>query len=256
MAEPENTEEKQESLVWLNFLGWLDSHKKEMGFAGIGVLVLIFAIYTQEHLQAQKEANANAAIFVLNQPTGNAEPLKVAAAEYLRIAQQYQGTTVAERAMLLAAGQLFSENKYPEAKTRFEEFITRYPTSEKIPVARLGIAACLDAQNQIDPAISGYEQVITAHPGVSEANQAKIAVSLLYEAKGQPDKALKYYDELMRANPPTIWRSEASMRREELLSRNPQLTPVGSGGLPTIPTPLINLTNTAPGASTNPPSSK
>ncbi len=256
MAEPENTEEKHESLVWLNLLGWLDTHKTETGFAGLGLLVIIFAVYTQDHLQARKEANANAAIFVLNQPRGDGAEIKVAATEYLKIAQQYQSTSVAERAMLLAAGQLFSENKYPEAKTRFEEFMSKYPTSDKTAVARLGVAACLDAQNQIDPAISGYEQIITSHPGVSEANQAKIAVSLLYESKRQPDKALKYYDELIRANPPTIWRTEASMRREELLSRNPQLTPGSPAALPAIPTPLINLTNAAPSPNTNPAARK
>lgn len=261
MAEADKQETPPpESLAWLNMLGWLDTHRRQLGYAGLALLALLFLLYANDHLQKQKRSNADAALFTLSRPpAGSTAPPKTPAAEYLKIATEYRGTPGGERAALLAAGTLFSENKYPEAKTRFDEFITQYPTSPSLVTARLGSAASLDAQNQVDPAIAAYEQLITAYPTSPEASQAKIAVALLYETKGAADKALKYYDELLRANPPSVWGAEATMRREELLKKHPQLTPETKAALtvPSIPTPLLvppatsnaaPVTNAAPAA--------
>lgn len=250
MSEPEEQEKEQDLDLWIQLQTWAETRRKQIGIGSSVLLVVAFVLYTNDHLQAAKRRDAEAALFALNAAAKPSEsPKPVAAADYLKVASEYAGTPTAERALLLAAGALFTENKYPEAEKRFQQFIADFPASPFVRQARLGVAASQDAQGNADAALAAYEQLIAAGAGTSEGNQAKLAAALLYDGKSQADKALKYYDELMRANPPVVWRQEAAMRREGLLKRHPQLTPAGNAA-PTLPTPLLVKTNAPAGTNT------
>lgn len=246
MAEPEEEEKEQDLDLWIQLQTWAETRRKQIGVGSAVLLVVAFVLYTNQHLQAAKQRDAEAALFALNKaPQPGEDPQPVAAADYLKVAAEYAGTPTAERALLLGAGALFTENKYPEAEKRFQQFISEFPASEFVRQARLGIAASQDAQGRTDEAIAAYEQLIASGAGTSEGNQAKLAVALLYDAKSEPDKALKYYDEILRANPPVLWRQEAAMRRDGLMKRHPQLTPATTANASSsLPTPLLVQTNT------------
>ena len=245
MSEPEEQEKEPHLDLWIQLQTWAETRRKQIGTGSAVLLVVAFALYTNNHLQASKQRDAEAALFGLNKaPAPGEAPKPVPAGEYLKVAADYAGTPTAERALMLGAGALFTENKYPEAEKRFAEFISAFPASAFVRQARLGIAACQDAQGKTDEALAAYEQLIASGAGTSEGNQAKLAASLIFESKGDPDKALKYYDELLRANPPVIWRQEAAIRREVLLKRHPQLTP-SENAQATLPTPLLVSTNAA-----------
>ncbi|MBL6765007.1 MAG: tetratricopeptide repeat protein [Verrucomicrobiae bacterium] len=244
MSEPEEQQIEPHLDLWIQLQTWAETRRKQIGIGSAVLLAGAFAIYTNTHLQASKQRDAEAALFALNKlPAPGEDPKPVAAGEYLKVAGDYAGTRTAERALMLGAGALFTENKYPEAEKRFAEFIAAYPASPLVRQARLGIAACKDAQGSTEEALAAYEQLIASGAGTGEGNQAKLAASLIYDAKGEADKALKYYDELLRANPPVIWRQEAGMRREDLLKRHPQLTPSGNTQTAALPTPLLVSTN-------------
>jgi len=253
MSEPEEQEKEEHLDLWIQLQTWAETRRKQISMVSVAFLVVAFVLYTNQHLQAAKRRDAEAALFALNKaPKPGEDPQPVAAADYLKVASEYGGTPTAERALLLGAGALFTENKYPEAEKRFQQFIAEFPSSPFVRQARLGIAASQDAQGRTDEAIAAYEQLIASGAGTSEGNQAKLAVALLYDAKSEADKALKYYDEILRANPPVVWRQEAAIRRDALMKRNPQLTPASTtAAQPTLPTPLLVKTN-AP-ATTNTP---
>lgn len=247
MSEPEEQEKEQHLELWIQLQTWAETRRKQLGIGAVVVLVAAFALYTNNHLQAAKRRDAEAALFALNKPAkpGEERPT-IAAADYLKVAADHAGSPTGERALLLGAGALFTENKYPEAEKRFQQFISEFPSSAFVRQARLGIAASQDAQGRTDEALGAYEQLIAAGANTSEGNQAKLAAALLYESKGQGDKALNYYDELLRATPPVVWRQEASMRRDDLLKRNPQLSPASTATAQSpLPTPLIVQTNAA-----------
>jgi len=256
MAEPEAQEKEQDIDLWIRMQAWAETRRKQIGFGLAGVLVIGFAIYTNNHMQAAHRRDAETALLALTPaPDANGEIKPVAASEYLKITEEFAGTPASERALLLAAGTLFTENKYEAAEKRFKQFINEYPGSRHTDSARLGVAASQDAQNRIDQAIAGYERLIAASPGSSQANQAKIALALLHEQKGHPDQALKLYDELIRAEPQVVWSSEASLRRAELLKKHPNLTPSSpstandtGAALPATPTPLLVPQSNAPTA--------
>lgn len=256
MAEPEEQEKEQDIDVWIQMQAWAETRRKQIGYGFLAALVVGFAIYTNSHMQAAHRSDAETALLALTpspDPSGEIKP--IAATDYLKVTEEFAGTPASERALLLAANSLFTENKYDAAQTRFSQFISEYPGSRHINSARLGVAASLDAQNKIDEALASYERLIAAGAGTSQANQAKIAVALLHEQKGQPDQALKLYDELIRVEPQVVWSSEASLRRAELLKKHPNLTPAptapaATSTLPSMPTPLLVPQSNAP-ASTN-----
>lgn len=230
MAEPEEQQKEPDIDLWIQMQAWAETRRKQIGTGFVVLLVVIFAFYTNSHLQASKRADADAALMALDLPDPAAREQKIVpAADYLKIAQEFSGTPAAERALLLAASALFTENKYPEAETRFNEFVAQYPNSRHIDSARYGIAASQDAQNKVDQAIGSYELVIssgTRGEGLStpESDQAKLAVALLYEQSDRASKALSYYDEIIRSPRSAYWQNEANMRRDALLKENPGLT--------------------------------
>jgi tetratricopeptide (TPR) repeat protein len=250
MAEPEEQEKEQDLDVWIKMQAWAETRRKQIGIGVVVALVAGFALYTNSHLQALHFNEAESALIALAQlPAAGGEPKPVAASEYLKVSDEYAGTPASERALLLAAASLFTENKYDAAEKRFSEFLGAYPASGHINQARLGVAASQDAQNRYEEALASYQRLIASAAGSSEANQAKIASALIHEQQGKPEQALKLYDELIRVEPQLVWNGEASLRRDELLKRHPQLTPApdAAATLPAMPTPLI-----VPDASTDP----
>ncbi len=209
----------------LDFLAWVEVNKKRLLYGAGGVLVLGLGIYTYQHIHEQAEARASAALLALTQPGESGAAVKPDADKLLRVAGDFSGTAAGRRALLLGAKELFTEKKFDAARARFEQFLAENPEAPGAPTAALGVAACLDAANQLDPAISAYQRVTGAYPTSPEAVQAQLATALLYEAKNQSDQALKIYDEILRARRQSVWSSEANMRRDLLLSKNPQLSP-------------------------------
>ena len=242
-----NNEETQTDRM-LQFLTWVEVNKQRLLYGAVGALVLGLAVYVFNYTRQQRELDANAALFALDKlPEGREKAPPTPAADYLKVADQYSGTRAAERALLLGAGSLFSEKNYDEARAKFEQFLRDHTASPSASTAAYGIAACLDAKNDVDKAMEAYQRVIGGYATAPEATQAKLALAILHETKGQPDAALKIYDDILRPRQPSVWNSEATMRRELLLAKHPALaTPVV---LPTFKPTAINAppaTNAAP----------
>ena len=203
----------------------LEQNKKRLIYAAIAVAVVSSAWYVYDYFQAQKELRAGDALVSLNKaPEAGGKPVSPEASAYLKVAGDYPGTSAAEHALLLAAGALFTENKFKEASAKFEEFTTKYAEHGDSPLlaaAALGRAACLDAQKETDKAREAYKQ-------------AKLASAFLYEVKKPPEQALKLYNELAPLDKPNVWTREVESRREQLLIKNPQLAATKPPVLPKI----------------------
>jgi TolA-binding protein len=136
----------------------------------------------------------------------------------------------------LAGASYFTEGKYGEAKTQFERFTRNHPESPFMSQALLGVAACLDAQGKTNEALTAYKDLTDHHPGESVIPQAKFALARIYEAQGKAELARSLFEELNRADPYGSLGSEAGMRAEELLAKNPGLLqkPIASTNAPTF----------------------
>ena len=238
----------RESTRLVEFLAWVEVNKKKLliGAAIVAATIAGQGIY-QWH-SGQAEAEANAALLKLDGPSARLENAPEPNAQaFLQVAAAHRGTAAAGRALLLGAEALFREGKFAEAKTQFDNFQRDYAENPLAPTAALGAAICLDAMDKTNEALVAYQDVVSRFVGSPVVAQAKLGLARLYETRNEPVQALKTYDDLTRPSAPSVWSSEAAMRRAQLLSQHPELAktnaPAGPSLLSNAP-PTTELTTT------------
>ena len=209
--------------LWQQAWAWFEANKKQT-FWGAGALVIVglvvaFVIYRKDEADvAASEALSDVALPLI---TGRSHSITPEA--YLKVANSYAGSRAGGRALLLAAGGLFVEGKYDEAKAQFDRFNREYSDSPFLGEALLGIAACLDAQGKTNEAVTAYKDLIDRRPTDYVLPQARFALARLYEAQNKPEQARTLFEEVERNNPYGSLGSEAGMRLEELKVKYPAL---------------------------------
>ncbi len=234
--------------LWQKAWAWFEANKRTALWSAGGLvvvgLVVAFVIYHRD----QAEIAASEALSAASMPqlTGASQGQTVDA--FLKVAETYPNSSAGARALLLAAGELFVEGKYPEAKAQFDRFAREHTDSPFIGEALLGIASCLDAQGKTAEAVTAYKQLIDRHPTSYVLPQARFALARLYEAQNKPELARNLYEDVERNNPYGSLGSEAGMRLEELKQKYPQLmAPVMPTTNNLTPSTLLRI----PGAATN-----
>jgi predicted negative regulator of RcsB-dependent stress response len=234
-------------------VAWLEVNRKRVLIGVIVLAVLISAFFVYRWNRGQAEIAANAALLALENQGDRGQAAKDPGAQaFLQVAASHQGTGAGAQARLLGAEALFKEGKYAEAKAQFEAFLRDDVDNPFLPTAALGIAASLDSQDKTNEALVAYQNVLAGYPNSIVAGQAKLAIARFHEARNEPAQALKIYDELARPNAPTGWSSEAGKRREDLLSRHPELVKTNEP-LSTVTAPSLTGPGGVPVLSTNPP---
>jgi len=244
----------------IEFLAWIEVNKKKLliGIVAAAAVIGAYSIHQWHHGQA--EAEASAALLKLDRPGGAAETAPEPNAQaYLQVVAAHPGTSAAGRALLFAADAFFRDGKFAEAHTQFAVYLREYPENPLAPIAALGVAACLDSMNKTNEALAAYKDLLSRFAGSAVIAQAKLGLARLYETRDEPAQALKVYDELTRPNVQSTWSSEASMWREQLLSRHPELAKTNAPAIPTVGTnvpgqtlPGVTATNPTPTNPENP----
>ena len=214
---------------------WFEANKKQTLW-GAGILLVVgtivaFFLYRQN--QAEITASEALSSVALPQPSGaRADTVE----GYLKVAATHPGSKAGARALLLAAGGLFVDGKYDEARTQFERFRREYSDSLFMGEALLGIAACLDAQGKTRDAMAAYKDLIDHRPGDSNVPQAKFALARLHQAQNEPEQARNLFEDVERSQPYGSLGDEARMQLEELKTKFPKLlapvTPMPTNAAP------------------------
>jgi TolA-binding protein len=203
---------------------WFEANKKQVLWGAGGVLVLgvIVAFYLYRQNEADVAASEALSNVSVPQMTGAGSRGDIAEA-YLKVAATHPKSRAGARALLLAAGSLFVDGKYAEAKTQFERFRREYSDSPFMGEALLGIAACLDAQGKARDAMAAYKDLIDHHAGDNALPQARFALARLHETQNEPEQAHNLFEEVERTDPYGSLGDEARMRLEELKIKYPKL---------------------------------
>jgi TolA-binding protein len=202
---------------------WFEAHKQPTLWSAGGVLVLGVIVAFILYQQNEAEVAAGEALSTVSVPQLTGGGRGDAAEAYLKVAATYPKSRAGARALLLAAGALFTEGKYPEAQTQFERFRREHPDSPFMGEALLGIAACLDAQGKTRDAMAAYKDFIDHRPGDNALPQARFALARLYEAQNEPEQARNLFEEVERTDPYGSLGDEARMRLEDLKLKYPTL---------------------------------
>ena len=200
-----------------DFLTWFELYKKAIAIVLAAVVAAVLAFMIMNWRRGQSEAEGGRALH-----TATATESAINSQALLQVAAAHAGTHAAERARLLAGGQLFAEGKYAEAQSEFAKFTADYAASPLVPTAELGVASALDAQNKTTEAIAAYEHVISTYRTDAVANQARLAKARLHEAASQPAQALALYDEALK-DTASLSRETAVLSRARLLQQHPEL---------------------------------
>jgi tetratricopeptide (TPR) repeat protein len=214
---------------------WFEANKKPTLWGAavllVGGLIVAFVLYRNE----QQEIAAGEALSSVSVPQmGGAGNRTGTADAYLKVAAEYPKSQAGARALLLAAGSLFAEGKYADARTQFDRFRRERGDSPFVGEALLGIAACADAQGEARKAMTAYKELIDRRPGDYVLPQARFALARLYESQNEPEQARNLYEEVERTDPYGSVGDESRMRLEELKTKYPKLF-----AAPVAPTAMV-----------------
>jgi outer membrane protein assembly factor BamD (BamD/ComL family) len=237
----------------IKLLAWLEVNKKRVLIWSGAVVAVVLAVVVFVLMQQQREAQASQALSEIRlfTPEDKSEPSDAADA-LLKLAQNYSGTKAAARALLVRAGLLYQDGHYPEAQSQFEAMLREYPDSPWAAQAAYGVAASLDAEKKVSEAIAKYEDLRRRYPSDPIVDEARLALARLYEGVNRKEEAYQIYDELARANPGSGLGAEAGMRRDDLVSRFPELAKTNTLPLATLTAPDNAVSNLIKTVRTNP----
>jgi TolA-binding protein len=212
-----------ESTKLYDYLDKAYRNRKEIGIgvAIVAAVAIAAAIYSWR--QGENEIAANHALLTV--PGAYSGPATALAVPdgFLKVAGDFPGTAAGARAELLAANILFKQGKYAEAQAAYAKVAAIDSQPALQAQAEYGVAACLDSTGKASEAAAKYQDVITRFPNDTVSSLAKLGQARIHEAQGKNDLALRLYEELGRAGQYDPWAAEAGERRQELVSKHPEL---------------------------------
>jgi TolA-binding protein len=155
----------------------------------------------------------------------NPTPLPQILPDSLRIADN---ATLSEDDLLKKASALFEETKYEDAIKAYQDFVSRFPISERIPVARLGIGYTLLKQEKIPEAKTAFQNLVQNQPQANQAGEAALRLAYLIIREKDDAGAKILFQNITAGNvkADVAVKSEAQLRldnfsRRELIKTDP-----------------------------------
>jgi tetratricopeptide (TPR) repeat protein len=246
-AETKQTAPAAQSFDVYTWAAWAYAHRKPLlaGLTAVAVVFIAVALYNFK--KEGDELDANQQFFKLPSmfaAAGEKAP-PLSATQLEAIANAYPGSSMGLQAQLLAAQTLFTQGKYPEARTWFLKSLAEHGTSLLACQASIGVAACDEALGQTATAIEEYKKVLSQSGATEATTPIKLTLARLFEEQKQYDQALSYYNELASAPVSAYdpWGAEARERRLVLLAQHPELS---KSIAPTLMSPAPSLAAPAP----------
>ena len=200
------------------------------GAAGVVAAVIVIAAFISwRHEQTQIAASVALTQASLTLAP-NSDPTRLADT-YLGIANQYRDTPAGERSLLQGATALFSEGKYSDAQTYFQQFLQAHPDSEFSGQAALGVAKSLEAQGKLNDAAGAYQHVIDDFPDAQAVVDAKFSLAQIDLQQHSYANAVQLFQDVAKADPYGSLGNEAEQNLFNLQSKasaSPTVMPTAS----------------------------
>jgi predicted negative regulator of RcsB-dependent stress response len=205
-----------------DLLGWLDKNRDWLIKLGAALIVVGVIVSYLVWRKGAREIEAGEQLTALLASSAGAP---VSAESLLKVAGDFAGTAAGARAQLAAAGQYFSEGKYADAQTQFQQFISVYAENPLAPQASLGVAASLEAQQKNAEASAAYKAIADRKQDMAAATAARFGLARLLITEGKLAAARDLYLELAN-DQYSMAGSEAASKLAELIQQHPELRPV------------------------------
>ena len=199
----------------------IEANKNKIFTGTAIVLVIILGVFLYSWHRDQNRISAGDALtesMLSLQP--NSTPASVSQ-RYLDVASDYPGTPAGERALLQAATALFTQGKYTDAQSYFQQFLDAHPDDQFSGIAALGVAKSLEAQGKINQAVGAYQHVINDFADEQSVNRARFSLAQLDMQQGHYNDALSLFQSVFQADQYGPLGSEARQYAFELQSKLP-----------------------------------
>lgn len=163
--------------------------------------IAIVAAFVLSYLFIYRNPKLNKAFEAYNQVEIQAQGNdSIAAAEYKKVADQYDGTDAGDLAALSAAESYYNLGKYKEAVTYLEKFSTSEPVLAANALILNG--DCYVNLKQYDKALDCYQEAVSKADGNPQiAPRALLKEANIYDAQKKYDKALGCYEQIKNDYP-------------------------------------------------------
>lgn len=190
--------------------------------AGAAIVVAIVAIisFIVWHREQNQIAAGEASTQNLLTMPPSTESGQLANA-YLGVAQDYPGTAAGARSLLEGASALFTEGKYTDAQSYFQQFLDVHPDDEFSADAALGVAKCLEAEGKVNDSQGAYQRVINDFPNSPAVIPAKFGLALLNIQARNYANAFRLFEDVAQSAPYSPLAIEAGQYAYELRSKLP-----------------------------------
>lgn len=167
-----------------------ERYKKEV-MAVLIVALLAVAAFGGYRLYSERRENAGAI------QLASARTL----ADYQKVIAEYPTTAAGASAHLLLADAQRKEQKFAEANTTLQAFLTKFPKNELTGTARLAIAGNLEALGDKDGALAEYQRLVATDPKGFAAPVALYSQIHLLKEKKQIAEARRVCETIKSQHP-------------------------------------------------------
>jgi len=95
---------------------------------------------------------------------------------------------------LLSAADHLTAERYDEARSAWQAFVTQNPLDARVPGVLFQVGASFESQKKYDAAVVAWEPLLSKFPGSEPAAHAGFAIARIYEdEKGEPEEAVARY---------------------------------------------------------------
>jgi predicted negative regulator of RcsB-dependent stress response len=160
------------------------------------------------------------------------------AAEFQKVITQYPGTPAGGSAYLFLAEEQRKEKKLDEANTTLRSFVEKYPAHELKGIARMAMAAILEALGKRDEALAAYQRLAADDPQGFTAPIALISQVHMLKEKNQLDEARQVCETILTKYRDSLVANEATRQLRLLKPPTPPEAATAKA-----PAPTTNLPN-------------
>ena len=214
-----------------------ERYKKEV-MAVFILALLAVAAFGGYRLYADRRENAAAAALA----SAKSQP------EFQKVISDYSGTAAGASAYILLSDSLRKENKFAEANTTLETFLSKFPGHELSGTARLAIAGNLEALGKNDEALVAYQRLVAADPHGFTAPIALYSQIHILKDKKQIMEARKVCETLMTEYRESRLAPDAQYQLRLLKLPDAPATPASSPAASVAPPPPAAAPSAPPAA--------
>lgn len=160
-------------------------------FAG-GVAVLIAAVLIISFLKSSSGKNEQQAVDVYNRAMSElfSKNYQLAIVDFKTVVDQYGSTTQGEMALFNLANAYLQSKNFPDAKSSFERYLTKYSDDKYFSTSAVaGVAACLAGAGDAAGAAEKYREAAEKYPEFQLAGEYYYQAMYYYVKSGNLESA-------------------------------------------------------------------